>query len=130
MFDLVAEGGADNVWIVELGDVERSGSFDAFCTAVAAAAVRVDDPAWTATGPHPGFAVRYESPAEGLIESRPDARLVVDGTEVALDHDHRFDNPFTSIPRGETTVPIRDPSGTWILDLRAGTRRPSPEGAA
>jgi hypothetical protein len=123
-FDLVAEGGADNVWIVELGDADQSGSFDEFCTSITAAAVTVDDPGWAATGPHPGFAVRYESPAEGTVESRPDALLVVDGSPVELAHDRRFDNPYTSIARGETTVPVRDDRGGWELDLAAGTRRP------
>jgi hypothetical protein len=123
-FDLVAEGGADNVWIVELGDADQSGSFDEFCTSITAAAVTVDDPGWAATGPHPGFAVRYESPAEGTVESRPDALLVVDGSAVELAHDRRFDNPYTSIARGETTVPVRDDRGGWELDLAAGTRRP------
>jgi hypothetical protein len=123
-FDLVAEGGADNVWIVELGDVERSGSFDAFCSSIGAAVVDVVDPEWAATGPHPGFEVRYESPAEGVIESRPDAPLVVDGSPVPLAHDRRFDNPFTSIARGETTVPVVDDRGGWQLDLDGGTRRP------
>ncbi len=121
-FDLVAEGGADNVWIVEMGDVDHSGTFDAFCAAIAAAAVGVDDPGWDATGPHPGFEVRYESPSQGVIESRPDEPLIVDGQTVELDHDRRFDNAYTSITRGDTTVPIRDGQGGWTLDLDAGTR--------
>src|SRR4051812_25272690 len=66
-FDLVAAGGADNVWIIELGDASRSGAFDAFCASCADAAV---DPGWDADGPHPGFGVRYESPAEGIVEWR------------------------------------------------------------
>ncbi|UDY34954.1 hypothetical protein [Dermatobacter hominis] len=123
-FDLVADGGADDVWIVELGDAARSGTFDEFCEAIAAAEIRVEDPGWTATGPHPGFDVRYESPAEGTVECRPGSPLVVAGSPVELAHDRRFDNPYTSIGRGETTVPIRDDAGGWELDLDAGTRRP------
>jgi hypothetical protein len=123
-FDLVAEGGADNVWIVEMGDVDRSGSFDEFCSSVAAAAVEVSAPEWAGDGPHPGFAVRYESPAEGTVESGPDALLVVDGTEVPLVHDRRFDNPYTSIALGVLTLPILDDRGGWELDLAGGTRRP------
>ena len=123
-FDLVADGGADNVWIVELGDVDRSGDFDSFCDAITSSAVRVTDPEWMADGPHPGFAVRYESPSEGVVESGPDEPLVVDGIPVPLHHDRRFDNPYTSIARGVTTVPIRDELGGWQLDLAAGTRRP------
>jgi hypothetical protein len=123
-FDLVAEGGADNVWIVELGDADHSGSFDAFRDECTGAAITIDDPGWRADGPHPGFGVRYESPAEGVVEWRA-ATLVVDGSEVRLVGDHRFHNPYTSIRRGETVVPIRDDRDGWELDLRAGTRGPS-----
>ena len=35
-FDLVADGGADNVWIVEVGDADKWKSFDAFRAAVRA----------------------------------------------------------------------------------------------
>ena len=124
-FDLVAHGGADDVWIVELGDVERWGGFDEFCDVITAAAVRVEDPGWTVAGPHPGFDVRYESPAEGTVECRPGSPLLVDGSPVELFHDRRFENPYTSIARGATTVPISDDVGAWVLDLAAGTRRPT-----
>lgn len=121
-FDLVADGGADNVWIVELGDAEYSGSFDAFCEAITAAAVSVDDPGWSTTGPHPGFAIRYTSPSQGTLECRPDALLTVDGHVVEVLHDRRFDNPYSSVASGDTTVEIRDDLGGWILDLARGTR--------
>jgi hypothetical protein len=121
-FDLVAEGGADNVWIVELGDVDRWGSFDAFREAIAAAQVHVVDPQWDASGAHPGFQVRFDSPAEGLIESRPDEPLVVHGEAVSLTHDWRFDNPYSSVRRGDTTVEVRDELGGWRMDLAAGRR--------
>jgi hypothetical protein len=123
-FDLVAEGGADNVWIVEVGDVDRSGSFDAFCSAVTAAGVEASAPEWAADGPHPGFDIRYDSTAEGAIEIRPGEPLVVDGVPVSLTHEWRFDNPYTSVARGDTNVPILDDRGGWQLDLAAGTRRP------
>jgi hypothetical protein len=123
-FDLVAEGGADNVWIVELGDADRSGSFDTFCASIAAAVITIDDPGWTADSPHPGFGVRYESPSEGTVEWRRGAPLMINGSAVSVEYDHRFDNPYTSIGRGETVVPIRDARGGWVLDLGAGTRRP------
>ncbi len=40
-FDLVAPGGADNVWIAEVGGAEQWGDFDAFVAAVTAAPVQV-----------------------------------------------------------------------------------------
>ena len=123
-FDLVAEGGADDVWICELGDADLWGSFDAFEAAIVAADVTVADPGWDGLGAHPGFAVRYASPAEGLLESRPGSPLRVDGTDVPLRADRRFRNPFSDVARGATTVPIVDAGGGWVLDLAAGTRRP------
>jgi hypothetical protein len=125
VFDLVADGGADNVWIVELGDADQSVSFETFCASCANAAITIDDPGWGAAGPHPGFGVRYESPAEGIVEWRRGDPLLVDGAVVDLEHDHRFDNPYTSIGRGETVVPISEDGGGWELDLGAGTRRPT-----
>jgi hypothetical protein len=82
------------------------------------------DPRWDASGAHPGFEVRYDSPAEGLIESRPDAPLVVHGEAVPLAHDWRFDNPYSSVRRGDTTVDVRDEQGGWRMDLAAGRRGP------
>ena len=127
-FDLVAEGGADNVWVVELGDADRDGSFDAFCAAITAAEVRVSDPGWDASGPHPGFHVVYASPTGETIETRPDVALLVDGEPVDLAHDRRFDNPYTSIARGTTTVPVVDELGGWLLDLARGRRGPVHDG--
>jgi hypothetical protein len=124
-FDLVADGGADDVWICEVGDADRWGTFESFCDAVCAAAIEVDDPGWTADGPHPGFSVRYTSPSIGaVVSSGPDEALAVAGEPVAVRYQHRFDNPFTRIERGVTTVPIVDEHGGWVLDLAAGTRRP------
>jgi hypothetical protein len=113
--------GADNVWIVELGDAEHSGAFDAFCASCADASVTVDAPGWSADGPHPGFAVRYESPAEGIVEWRRGAPLLVDGAAVSLEYEHRFDNPYTSVRRGDTVVPI---VGAPTEKTRVGGTRP------
>ena len=116
------------MWIVELGDADRDRSFDAFSAAITAAEVSVSDPGWTASGPHPGFHVVYGSPTEGTIEMRPDVALLVDGEPVDLAHDRRFDNPYTSIARGTTTVPVADELGGWLLDLARGRRGPLHDG--
>lgn len=71
-FELVAEGGPDNVWILELRDAERWGSFEAFCSAVIGASVEVTDHGWDEAGAHVGFDVSYDSPAEGRLELRHD----------------------------------------------------------
>ncbi len=120
-FDLVADGGPDNVWVVELGDADRWGDLEGFRHAVTTAPVEVTDHGWS-DGAHRGFRVRYHSPAEGRLELDMSGPLLVDGNEVAVDGYPRFDNPYTRVERGDTVVRIRDGSGTFTLDLAAGTR--------
>ena len=69
-FDLVAPGGAHNVWVSEVGDAGRWGSFDAFVDAVAAAPGGGGRP-----GPDPGGRL------EGL---RRHLRLAQRGTDGVL----------------------------------------------
>lgn len=125
-FELVADGGPDNVWVVELGDVERWGSFEVFCAAVADAAVDVTDLGWDEAGAHAGFDVVYDSPAEGRLELRHDGGLTVDGAPVAIDGYPRFDNPFVSASEGEPVLRIADDVGGFVLDLGAGKRTAVP----
>ena len=66
-FDLVAPGGADDVWLTQVGDVDRWGSFVAFAAAAAAARIDVADLGGARRG-HRGFDVAYASPAEGALE--------------------------------------------------------------
>lgn len=124
-FDLVAEGGPDNVWIIEVGDVDRWGSVDRFAAEVAAAAVEVTDHGWGDDGAHRGFDVRYASPAEGLLELGRSGPLRVDGEVVEVTGYPRMANPFSSVPGGSPVVTIDDGEGAFTLDLAAGTRRPA-----
>ena len=125
-FDLVAEGGADNVWIVEVGDVDASGSFAAFCDALRSTTPMVDDPGWDGTGAHPGFAVRFPSPSQGPLETTVATPLRVAGREVPIARDDRFDNAFGHVPRGTTTIDIQDAAGGWRIVLAAGVRLTAP----
>lgn len=124
-FDLVAAGGAANVWIVEVGDRRRWKTFRLFHTAVAMAAIRVVDHGPRASGGHLGFTVSYLSPGEGRLELAPTGPLLVDGEPVAIEGYPRFDNPWAQVPVGDPVVDISD--GPWRvrLDLAAGTRRPT-----
>lgn len=124
-FDLVAAGGADDVWVCEVGDADRWGSFAAFGDAVLAAAVEVDDHGWADDGAHRGFAVRYASPAEGVLEVGWDGPLVVDGVEVPVRGYPRMSHPWAEVPARGTVIPLADADGTWTLDLLAGTRGPA-----
>jgi hypothetical protein len=72
-----------NVWIVEVGDAARHGSFAGFVAARSEAAVTVDD-----------LDVWYASPSVGVMEFGWRGPLQIDGVEIAL-HDYpRFDNPY------------------------------------
>jgi hypothetical protein len=66
-FDLVAPGGADNAWIVQVGDAGEWQSFDAFATAVTSASLSIAARPVGADGLPGGFDVQYESPTQGLI---------------------------------------------------------------
>ena len=123
-FDLVAPGAA-NVWVLEVGDVDRWGDLDAFQAAVTAASVEVVDHGWGDDGAHRGLDVTYGSPAEGLLEVPWAGPLRVDGEEVAIAGYPRMDNPFTHVAAGETTFVLADDEGAFALDLAAGTRRPA-----
>ncbi|KAG8457393.1 hypothetical protein KFE25_011324 [Diacronema lutheri] len=94
-FDLVAEGGASNVWITELGDAARWGSFARFRTAILSARVEATPLAdQGADGMADGFDVLYGSPSVGEMRFGWHAPLVVNGSEVPL-HDYpRYDNPY------------------------------------
>ena len=121
-FDLVAPGGADNVWIGEVGSAERWGSFDAFVAAVTAAPVTVTD-LGEAGGVSQGFDVAYASPTEGELTFSWTGPLTVDGAEVALHGEDRYANPFGTTAFGDTTVAIAEGRSSLTVDLLTGTRR-------
>jgi hypothetical protein len=121
-FDLVAEGGANNAWIVEVGDATAWGSFDAFAAAVTAAPVEVTDLGVGADGLPQGFDVAYRSPTEGQIGFSSTGPLTVDGADVPLHTVDRFDNPFGTTAFGATTIEIADGDATLALDTGKWTR--------
>lgn len=121
-YDLVADGGPTNVWISEVGDVDRWGSFERFVRAVTAAPVTVKD-LGTSAGISQGFDVAYRSPTEGPMATSWTGPLTMRGTEVPLHRSDRFDNRFGRTPEGSTAVAIRDGDVSLSLDLARGRRR-------
>ncbi|MBN2624912.1 MAG: hypothetical protein JXA83_16150, partial [Acidimicrobiales bacterium] len=121
-FDLVAEGGADNVWISEVGDAGRWGSFDDFAAAVTSAAVTVEPRPAGADGLPGGFDVTYDSPSSGALAFGTTGPLTVDGAEVALHGGNRFDNPFGTTPFGSPSVAIAESGATLALDTERWSR--------
>jgi hypothetical protein len=121
-FDLVADGGADNVWIVEVGDTARWKSFAAFRAAVRGASIEVND-LGAASGISKGFAVRYQSPTEGELRFAWDGPLTVKGGEVPISDYPRFDNAWSKTAFEGKVLEIRDRDASLRLDFAAGTRR-------
>ncbi|MGE3618972.1 MAG: hypothetical protein AB7L84_00795 [Acidimicrobiia bacterium] len=119
--DLVAEGGADNVWISQVGDGARSGTFAEFVEQVTSSAVTVTPrpPAGELPG---GFDVRFDSPTEGEMSFGSTGALTVDGTTVDLGGFPRFDNPWAQVDAGASRYEIADDEGGVVLDFAAGTR--------
>ena len=110
-FDLIADGGADNVWIAEVGRAaDQHGAadpFKAFIDRIAAAPVVVTPVAkrCPATAScHPAYAVSYDSPSQGALTFGwdPDAGseqapLKVQGKDVALHQtDFRWSSPYAT----------------------------------
>ncbi|MBX3314215.1 MAG: hypothetical protein KF906_07830 [Actinobacteria bacterium] len=120
-FDLVAPGGPDNVWITEVGDAGRNGSFDDFVASMSAAPISVTD-LGEVGGVSQGFDVAYTSPTEGEMAFSWTGPLTVDGTEVPLHRTARIDNPFTHAEEGATKITIDDGTARLDLDLATGRR--------
>jgi hypothetical protein len=110
-FDLVAEGGAPNVWIVEVGSRrEWPGGFEAFRAAISGSAVEV-------TPTENAFEVAYQSPSQGWMRLGWDGPLEVGGSEVALDGYPRMDNPFTRVDFLDRRYEISDGRTQLVLDF-------------
>jgi len=111
-FDLVAEGGANNVWIVEVGDAATYETFDAFRSAIAGARVSVDADFRTA---------EYESPSQGVMRFGLEGALTVDGSEVAFG-DERMRNPFVTVPFEGRRYEVEIDGARLVLDFGAWER--------
>lgn len=114
-FDLVAEGGADNVWIVEVGTGATDGSFDDFVASLTANApevVRDDD----------GFDVRWTSPSSGAVSFSSSGPFVVEGAEQPLGDFPRHDSPWGTIDHLATTYAIDSGTAQWSIAADGWTR--------
>ena len=114
-YDLVADGGPDNVWIVEVGDATASGTFAEFQAAVtgSAPAVERDDD---------GFTVAWASPSAGEIGFGSTGPFTVDGAEVELGDHPRHESRWGAVEFAGTTVELEGDRATLSLDFEAGTR--------
>ncbi|OYO23970.1 hypothetical protein CGZ93_05560 [Enemella dayhoffiae] len=120
-YDLVADGGADNVWITEVGSREQYGSFDAFVRALERARVEAV-PRGVANGVAQGFDVTYHSPAEGRLAFGSSGLFTVDGRMVDQHSGPRAANPFVRAESGTGQWRIDIDGAQLELDLFRGTR--------
>ena len=111
-FDLVAEGGATNTWIVEMGSLDEwPGGFEAFQAAFDESLVTFPD---VGIGP---LEVVYESPSQGTVSFGWEAPLVVDGNEEPIADYPRYDNPFVTTNFLDTRYEVSDGEYSLVLDF-------------
>ena len=114
-FDLVAEGGPDNVWIVEVGERASDGDFVTWSAAVTATdpeVERTDD----------GFTVAWTSPSAGEVTFGSTAPFTVAGEEVAQADFPRHESAFGTVDRLDTTYELSSDDATLVLDFDTATR--------
>jgi len=109
LYELKADG-RDNVWIIELGDVEHFGSFANFVTAIEAATVLI------------GSSVYYESPSQGGIEVGWFGPMTVNGSPVDLGPFPRWDNRYSYQEFGTKVTRIEFGGNRLVLDFEKPSR--------
>ena len=112
-FDLVAEGGPDNVWVVEIGTSE-DGDLDAFV-----ASLGVPDVERKADG----FDMSWTSPSSGTVAFATTGPFTVDGKEEAIADFPRHESPWGSIDHHATAYQLKAPGSTWAVDGDGWTRK-------
>ncbi len=109
-YELIADS-KENVWVVELGDLESNGAFHAFVAGIEAAEISV------------GETVTYRSPSRGLITVGWEGPFIADGAEVDLHPGLRWDSPYCRQPFGTRVTDIRFQGQRLQLDFNRGMRR-------
>ncbi|MBK7976629.1 MAG: hypothetical protein IPK07_26305 [Deltaproteobacteria bacterium] len=109
-FELIADA-KENVWLIELGDAESSGSFADFVAAITAARVTI------------GESVVYDSPSAGRVEVGWTGPMTVDGTAVDIGPYPRWENRYATTPFGEPRAEIERGGEKLILDFAKPERR-------
>lgn len=122
-FDRVAQGSAQNAWIVQVGSAEEFESFDAFMAACVEGVVEVTAvPDKDDDGFDDGYRVRYLSPTEGLMEFDWHGPLTVDGQSVDLHPAARHQNPFVTSEYASGIYHVTAGTESLLLDFFAGVR--------
>jgi hypothetical protein len=115
-FDLVAEGGPDNVWIVEVGDSTTADSLEAFVADITASDPQV-------TRDDEGFEVTWTSPTSGEVRFGSTGAFTVDGEEQALDGFPRHESRWGTVDPFTTAFELKGEGSSLTLDFEQGTRQ-------
>jgi hypothetical protein len=114
-FDLVAPGGADNVWVVEVGRAAEAGSFGDFVRAVTGSRPEV-------TGGPADRRVTYRSPSVGELRFGASGPFTVDGREEPLRFE-RLESPWGDVCALGGHLDLQAEGAALAVDLRTGGRR-------
>ena len=113
------KGGADNVWIVEVGDASSAKSFPAFVTAIRKSAPSVErDTA--------GFKVAWRSPTSGAVTFGSTAPFTVGGKQQILGEFPRHESRWGKVERLATKFSLRGDAAMLALDFDARSRLVGP----
>ncbi|WP_421120968.1 hypothetical protein ACE2AJ_06715 [Aquihabitans daechungensis] len=115
-FELIAPGGPDNVWIVEVGDAADAGSFEDFVAAVTASEPEV------ARGSD-GFTVAWDSPSSGPVGFGSTGPFTVDGKEQELGDFPRHESTWGTVDHLATAFSLRSDAATLELDFDTPSRK-------
>ncbi len=120
-FDLKADGGADNVWIVECGNKKSFGSFAQFRAAIAASRVQIIE---RERGSFSNvYEVEYDSPSQGRLTFGWQNPLTVNGAEVPITGYPRYSNPWSQTPFNTRTTRLEKDGVGVEIDIENATRR-------
>ena len=115
-FDLVAKGGPDNVWIVEVGTAQTDGDLESFMSSV-----RRHDPQVTHLSD--GFDVKWISPSSGQVEFANTGPFKVKGKSQPLAGFPRHDSPWGTVDHLSNQYALRSEKSRWIADFSTLSRR-------
>jgi len=117
-FDLVAPGGADNVWIVEVGRRADHGSFAAFVAAITSAEISVERNGWE-------IGVSYASPTEGELRLGNRGGFTLDGVARELRDHPRHSSPWAEQCHLGKGFDISEGGARLQLNFETGGRKVS-----
>jgi hypothetical protein len=121
-FDLVAEGSADNVWIVEVARRADAGDFSSFVERIASAEVDVTRPTGTSGA---NQQARYVSPSQGELVYSGRHGLTVDGQRVVQADHPRLESPWGDVCHLGEFLSLADGDASLVIDFSTGAREVS-----